>query len=233
MEDHKTNRRRTCRADTALILTTLLSSCVLHSEPTNKTVQYAEEPCFLCEQSWAQPEQPSTEPVFVVRSRNVLIVGDSEACAVGNVAQRTSDEVGWGHVIDTSCKSGSTIQDWSGNRIDTTLKNHDRSDAVIVFLGGNNVHNENTAGAETIVQKITAHRSSCVWVGNARLFDKTWRINSSLKEVVEASGCRYLDSELLNLKLVDKMHPDVESAKLWFKSAIALVPVLYEELEVR
>lgn len=216
-----------------MILTALLASCVLHSEPTNRAPQYAEEPCFPCEQGWAQLEQPSVEPVLAVRPRNVLIVGDSEACAVGNVAQRTSDEIGWGHVIDTSCKSGSTIQDWSGNRIDAALKDHSRADVVIVFLGGNNVHNENTNGAETIIEKITARRSACVWVGNAKLFEKTWRINSSLKEVVEASGCRYLDSELLNLKLVDKMHPDVESAKLWFKSAIALVPVLYEELEVR
>ncbi len=233
MEDYKAHQRRACRVGSALILGTLLASCVLHSEPTNKVPQFEPEPCFPCEQNWAQPEQPTSEPVFVVRPRNVLVVGDSEACAVGNVAQRTSDESGWGHVIDTSCKSGSTIQDWSGNRIDAVLKTHARADAVIVFLGGNNVHNENIAGVETIIEKIKSHRLSCVWVGNARLFEKTWRINSLLKEVVEASGCRYLDSELLNLKLIDKMHPDVESAKLWFKSAIALVPVLYEELEVR
>jgi hypothetical protein len=200
-----------------------MASCVIHRDEPDKPAQQHDP--LVEEPSWARPnehETPPIEPLFIEVPRNILIIGDSEACAVGAVVHEFTH-----HTLKCSCSSGTTIQDWAGMKVNRVLRDVDDVDVVIVFLGGNNIINENVVGVQTIIDKIGTR--DCVWVGNAALFGKTWNVNQLMKDSV-GTQCSYLDSEKLQLKLPDKMHPDRASARLWLQAAIDLVPKVYKEV---
>jgi len=203
----------------------LLSSCVLHRELPKPVEVREPEPIEL---HWARPnetEAPVEEPTLIAWPRKVLVVGDSEACAVGAIAPEITT-----HAVKVSCSSGTTIQDWTGRKLTSAIASAPGSDVVIVFLGGNNIVNEDVDGIDQIIDAIWKHGADCVWVSNAALFDKKWRINELMKAHV-GERCKYLDSEELPLNLPDKLHPDRASARLWLNAALELMPKIYKEVK--
>ncbi len=167
--------------------------------------------------------------------RHVLIVGDSEACAVGLVAKEISKEEAdlnqrLPDVVDVVCKGGTTIQYWSSlPRINATLDQHPKTDMVLVFLGTNHYWQKSVPSPKNILDQIENRGHMCIWVGNVAVKGKKWPINAMLKEAATKDNvCSYFDSESFDMILWDGYHPDKTNAKKWLKAVWSMIPLKYE-----
>lgn len=179
-----------------------------------------------------KPEPIDDESLAIVE-RRVLIVGDSEACAVGpyarHAADRVNDLIGLPHdIIDVECKPSTTVQYWgSKGHLDAALKRHPLTDVVIVFLGTNHVRNVLVPPVNTIINLIKEHGAKCVWVGNTAVEGKRWPMNGIMKKEV-STGCNYFDTEAADVTLFDGVHPDANASIAWLKAIWITVPVKFE-----
>jgi len=174
----------------------------------------------------ANVSQPVSSPPAATsaekqRPRNVLIVGDSEACAVGAVASDVANEQVPPDNVNVSCKAGSTVQYWSGLHMKHALSLYPASDVVLVFLGTNHYTSRSAPDVKPLLSELAARRLPCVWVGNVAVHGKSWPINALLKAAV-SPPCSYFDSE--RVKLQDGVHPDRTNAKLWLRQVWAAIP---------
>jgi len=144
--------------------------------------------------------------------QKILIVGDSEACAMkfGAVkAVRTSEEK-----VDIDCVGGTRVGWWSNGRMKQALSK-EKYDVVIVFLGTNDYGMK--PDPSKVVQDITDSGAACVWVGPPLVRGKRSATNEHLKANV--SPCLYLDSQALGVPLADGVHPTGAGAVKWLKKA--------------
>jgi len=155
------------------------------------------------------------------RNRHVLIVGDSEACAVAPyakpVAWQTNDAAHEPHDdIEIDCKPGTVVQYWGGQgNLRAALERHARPDVVVVFLGTNH-YREATAAPPVmpILDIISEQGARCVWIGNTAVHGKKWPINRLLSAAVQPT-CEYFDTEAAGIELIDGVHPTKQGAVKW------------------
>jgi len=178
------------------------------------------------------PAQVVDAAAPVARSRHVLVIGDSEACAVKPYIKKAAAEAcnGLGvptDVIDVDCKGGTTVQYWGAQgHFRGSLEGHGRPDAVVVFLGTNHYWQTTAPPVETITS-LLPDSSDCVWVGNTAVKGKRWRINSLMRDAV-SPRCTYFDTEAANIELPDGVHPSGAAAIRWVKAIWPLIPPRYE-----
>lgn len=166
------------------------------------------------------------------RARNVLIVGDSEACAVSyyvketvkalnDAAQEPRDSV------DVVCKGGTVVQYWGGGgHFREALSSHPKTDSVLVFLGTNHYGSTATPPVKPMLDLVTDHKLDCLWVGNTAVKGKHWPINDIMRDAVSPT-CSYFDSEAASISLADGVHPTKEGAIRWIKLVWPLIPPKY------
>lgn len=155
------------------------------------------------------------------RPRRVLVVGDSEACAVAAYVSAAARD--HGDVAFVECKASTTIQYWSTDRLIAALDSHPNIDSVIVFLGTNHYLDRVAPPVKHILDVIEARRLKCVWVGNTAVGGRSHRINDLLHDAV-TPVCRYFDAEAFDLKLYDGVHPTRGSAERWIKGIWSVLP---------
>jgi len=185
-------------------------------------------PAHVDEPHAADPLVPAVVRLAV--PRDVLVVGDSEACAVGAVAratvQRLNDELVVPHdVVHVECRVGSTVQLWSSGLLRQALARHPSAEVVVVFLGTNHYGALRAPPVDDLLLQLGDR--PCTWVGNVAVHGRAWPINAMLRRAV-GDRCTYVDSEALALRLPDGVHPDRASAIAWLRAAWSTVPQRYE-----
>lgn len=192
------------------------------SEPTIVDAAVVEKP-IIEEQ---QQTEPVVEPPKVVAKRVILIIGDSEACAIASSVKKAklpTDDV---HV---DCKGGTVVQYWgAGGNFRAALTRHPKPDVVLVFLGTNHYWQKKTPPVESILSIIRDRGFQCVWVGPTAVHNKTWEMNGLIRDAVTPT-CDFFDTEAAHIPLYDGVHPDEPAALLWLQKVWPLIPMKYEE----
>lgn len=174
--------------------------------------------------------EPPPSPPPRRSPRNVLIVGDSEACAVGTVAKEVAKEQSPPDSVSVECKGGTVIQYWAGGmHFQYALAAHPKADTVLVFLGTNHYWQKSVPSPKVILDQVAARGLTCVWVGNVAVKGRTWPINGMLRDAVTPT-CGYFDAEKVQMQLWDGYHPDRANARLWLREVWAAIPPKYEEI---
>jgi lysophospholipase L1-like esterase len=173
---------------------------------------------------------PPVKPTF---PRNVLIIGDSEACAVSSVSAEVAAEYARDNVqpldkVRTVCKSGSRVDYWAFGRFLSALNDDQETDNVIVFLGGNHIDQTKAPNISVMLDIVSKKNVGCFWAGNALLHGKTWKMNDLMREAVTPT-CDYVDLEKIVVTLSDGLHPDRTGAKLWLQTIWFLLPLKHEK----
>lgn len=185
-----------------------------------------------------EPPVIKVPPTILVErkvSRRILVIGDSEACAVNLYIRKTVKEINEAagdplDVVDVVCKGGTVVQYWGEQgHFREALKKHPNPDAVVIFLGTNHYWQGITRPpVETLLDQIQ-EPTSCVWVGNTAVKGKRWQINKTLREAVQPR-CSYFDTEAAGIELPDGVHPSGAGAIKWLKGIWPLIPPKYEEV---
>lgn len=179
--------------------------------------------------------QPSAAPIVDAESapppkaasRHILIVGDSEACAVASQVKNAKLPT---DTVDVDCKGGTVVQYWAaGGHFRSALARHPHPDAVLIFLGTNHYWNQNdTPDVKPILDLVQEQGLSCVWVGNTAVKGKHWNINNLLRAAV-TPACSYFDTEAADIPLADGVHPGPAAALKWLNAVWPMIPMKYEE----
>lgn len=186
------------------------------------------------------PSAAPSAPVVDVKTiklmpRRVLIVGDSEACAVGfiakNTVQKINDEANQPRdIVSTVCKSSTVTSYWGeqGHLREAILR-YPNPDVIIVFLGTNHYWQvSKSPDVSKILKEISDAHAHCVWVGNVAVKGKTWPINKLLHDAV-SHQCIYFDTEAADIPLADGIHPNNAGSIKWLRLIWPVVPLKYEE----
>ena len=176
---------------------------------------------------------PVTPPKRLV-GRKVLIVGDSEACAVSSyinlkktVKQINDDASQPYDTVNVDCKGGTVVQYWgAGGHLRQALARYPKPDAVLVFLGTNHYWQSTTPPTNTVTDLLKD--TNCVWVGNTAVHGKRWKINDLIRDAVTPQ-CKYFDTEAADIPLADGAHPTPAGATKWVKAVWSEIPLKYEE----
>lgn len=176
---------------------------------------------------------PAPEPVETTKTikqpvrlaRHVLVVGDSEACAVSThvagVARSAGDDA------DFACKSSTTVQYWSAGPLARALDARPHVDTVVVFLGTNHYLDAVAPPVGPILEEFRSRGLTCVWVGNTPVMGKPRKVNGLLRDAVSGS-CTYFDTEAFGPVLRDGVHPTPASARLWLDAVWRVIPQKFE-----
>lgn len=159
-------------------------------------------------------------------SRKILIIGDSEACAVQwqvkNAKLPTDD-------VSVECKGGTVVQYWgAGGNMKRALDKHPGTDVVVIFLGTNHYGQTVTPPVAPILDLVKSRGLKCVWVGNTAVNGRKWKINDLLRSAVTPT-CSYFDTEAAAIPLPDGVHPDGTGALKWLRLVWPTIPMKYEE----
>ncbi len=212
------------------LLALFMVSCASRTTPVVTSSKVPIQPTFLAQPSpttvpvSVETEKPKVEPLArKIARRRILLVGDSEACAVApqvkNVKLPTD-------TVDVSCEGGTVIQQWGfGGKFKAALSRHPKPDAVLIFLGTNHYWQKKVPPVDQILSQIKD--SNCVWVGNTAVHGKSWEINGLIRDAV-SSRCDYFDTEAANIPLWDGVHPDATGALLWLQKVWPTIPLKYE-----
>lgn len=166
------------------------------------------------------------EPVPV--TRHVLVVGDSEACAVSSYVKATAQTAG--DTADVACKESTTVQNWGTGRLRTALDAHPRTSSVVIFLGTNHYLDSTAPPVGPILDLIAARGLDCVWVGNTAVMGKARKINDLMRAVVTPT-CTYFDTEAFGVELRDGIHPTSAAARSWIRAVWSTIPMRYNNDE--
>lgn len=170
-------------------------------------------------------EGPPVEPKQPQRvSRHVLVVGDSEACAVSGYAKETAEAAG--DTVDVVCKGSTTVQDWSGARLTGALSSHPSATSIVVFLGTNHYLDAKAPPVGPILDMVNARGLDCVWVGNTPVMGKARKINGLMRAAV-SSTCTYFDTEAFGVELRDGIHPTPAAARRWIQAVWSTIPARF------
>lgn len=151
-----------------------------------------------------------------------MIVGDSEACAMMDVADDVSKErsrLGMpSDELHFRCLVGSHIQYWAAGHLISATATVKDLDRVVVVLGGNHVGLP-LPDMKPIIAQLTALTFPCTWAGNAAVLGKRWETDDLLRAAV-SSTCDYYSLQDHPVKLPDGMHPDAAGARLWLNDIL-------------
>lgn len=151
---------------------------------------------------------------------NVLIIGDSEACAVGRIAQEAIVAVDLGMHATVNCRTGSHIQDWSPQVIDSIIRGD--HDAIMVFLGTNHHDQVELPDVQPLLDVIERRGIACVWAGSVPIGGHGWYVNELLRDAIVPT-CGYVDLESIVVELPDGLHPTPTGAREWLNVAMDTV----------
>jgi len=179
---------------------------------------------------------PTMEIVTPRQPRHVLIVGDSEACAVSSyinlkklVATINDEDKAPHDVVDVECKGGTVVQYWgAGGHMKLALQHHPKPDDVIVFLGTNHYWQKAAPPTSTVTDLLKD--THCIWVGNTAVHGHNWAINGLIRDSV-INQCTYFDTEAANIELADGVHPTPAGAVKWVRLVWKEIPPKYEEAD--
>ena len=185
----------------------------------------------------AAPEPVDAAPRTHLVGRHVLVVGDSEACAVGSyinlkktVAAINAEAGQPTDSVEVDCKGGTVVPYWgSGGNFRAALGRHPTADTVLVFLGTNHYWNQkDTPNVAPILDLVRERKLSCVWVGNTAVHGHHWNVNNLLREAVTPT-CSYFDTEAADIPLADGVHPSPAGATKWIRLIWPTIPLRHEE----
>lgn len=158
-------------------------------------------------------------------ARHVLVVGDSEACAVSVYAKPVAALAG--DTVGIVCKESTTVQNWSAGRLKAALEAWPDADAIVVFLGTNHYLDAAAPPVRPILALISSRGLSCVWVGNTAVMGKARKINGLMRTAVTPT-CAYFDTEAFGVELRDGVHPTPGAAKRWIQAVWSVIPAKNE-----
>ena len=189
-------------------------------------------------------EQPITEEPkkavdvvihrFHPASRHVLIVGDSEACAVGQYVKQVVKEINQrnGQPLDdvtVSCKVSTTVEYWNRHLQQVLDTQSQAPDYVLVFLGTNHYWQTTVPPVQPIIDMINVGFTNCIWIGNTAVRGKHWKIDGLIRDAV-SPACNYFDTESFGIELADGVHPTKTGALKWIELIWGyMLPLKYEE----
>lgn len=157
-------------------------------------------------------------------TRHVLIVGDSEACAVKPYASAIAMQHSPADIVAVECKVGTRVDYWgTGGHLAEALAAHPDTDTVVVFLGTNHYADRAAPNVKPILDQVKAHSLGCEWVGNTAVRGRSWPINGLLRSAVVPT-CVYFDTEAAHIPLADGVHPTVAGAVTWLKLIWPTIP---------
>ena len=160
----------------------------------------------------AAPEAEQVEAAPVVpQHQNILLIGDSEVQYADWFFKplRKPNET-----VFFDSKPGTTIGWWNFGIFHREMSKYPNVDVVIVFLGTNNFNFKYLQPYQSILDEIKARKVKCIWVGPTAVYGKKHVINSLIKEAVSGT-CTYVDTEELDIPLVDGVHPTQPGAVKW------------------
>lgn len=163
----------------------------------------------------------NSDTTHALHSRNILIVGDSEACAVGVVAKSVAKEYGLSDKVNVECKTGTTINYWTNGNFDRALAKYPNTEIVLVFLGTNHYSSIVPPKTSNLLTNVKNRNLQCIWVGPVAVKGQVWPINDFLSQSVSET-CTYFDSS--DIELRDGVHPTTDSAKKWLNQIWNLIP---------
>lgn len=214
------------RALAAIALTTLaVLTCQPALEPGLST---DDAPHTVVPVTTSTPVIPGDTPVRVQSPRQVLVVGDSEACAVSAYVRLVARDAG--DAADVECRSSTTVQYWSSGRLARELDARPHVDTVVVFLGTNHYLDTSLPPVMPMLQQLESRGLTCVWVGNTLVKGRHRKINLLLREAVSPT-CTYFDTEAFGVELRDGVHPTPAAAERWIRAVWSTIPVRYEDVE--
>lgn len=166
------------------------------------------------------PAEPTPVPV----TRHVLVVGDSEACAVSSYVKATASAAG--DTVSVTCKESTTVQNWSAGRLKAALDAQAGVSSVVVFLGTNHYLDAVAPPVGPILDLIAERGLDCVWVGNTAVMGKARKINGLMRAAVTPT-CTYFDTEAFGVELRDGVHPTPAAAKRWIQAVWLTIPARF------
>jgi hypothetical protein len=144
---------------------------------------------------------------------HILVIGDSEAAHVSHFYDYVIQPR---EVVNSDFKGGTVIQQWFGERLDKALTKYPETDTVVIFLGTNNAGRKDELDVSPILDKVKDKK--CIWAGPVAVNGHKQVFNQLLKNfILSHSKCKYIDSELLPIKLADGYHPEPQSSIIWLK----------------
>jgi hypothetical protein len=179
----------------------------------------------------ATRDTKATESEIIVTAyksvpRHILLVGDSEA---GRVSWRVKDVKESDDVVHVVYKGGTTIQQWgAGGLFNAALTKYPSDDTVVIFLGTNDYSKTTTPDVAPILRQVTAAHMNCVWVGPTSVHEKSWSVNDLIEAAV-SSTCTYFNTEKMDIKLEDHVHPNYDNAGKWLGMVWLMIPPKFEE----
>lgn len=214
----------------ACALALVLAACRVPSEPSSEPVFEPSTTNMSTALSVTTSVNVSSleSPEPQVLSRYVLIVGDSQACAVSSHMKEMADSSG--DKADIVCKPSTTVQYWTSDRLNNELERRANVDTLVVFLGTNHYLDVSTPPVGSILDVVRSRHLTCVWVGNTAVRGKHRQINSLLHDAVTPT-CSYFDTEAYNLRLRDGVHPTFDSARRWAQAVWNSIPVRYDDVK--
>lgn len=158
--------------------------------------------------------------------RRILIIGDSEACAVAPQVKKAKLPT---DTVDVECKGGTVVQYWGAQgHFKAALAKHPKPDVVVIFLGTNHYWQKETPPVAPVLDLVRENGLKCVWVGNTAVKGKKWAINGLIREAVTPT-CDYFDTEEADIPLWDGVHPDPTAALKWLQAVWPTIPLKYED----
>lgn len=214
-----------------------LTACV-HREPNGGPVSIPTTPVVtehavvdttaIVEEPVIEKQTPENLPSKpkVIAKRTILIIGDSEACAVAPEVKKAKLPT---DTVYVDCKGGTVVQYWgSGGNFKAALSRHPKPDVVLVFLGTNHYWQKTTPPVETVLKTIRERGFKCVWVGPTAVHNQHWPMNDLIRDAVQPT-CDYFDTETASIKLHDGVHPYGAAALDWLQKIWPMIPMKYEE----
>lgn len=178
-------------------------------------------------------DEDFSDDVTPAAGDRVLVVGDSEACAVGAFAddKEWRAKAGLGSpddVVGVWCKVSTTVDYWGAQGHMREAVDEFRPNVALVFLGTNHYGAKKAPDVAPILDLIREHDLRCVWAGNTAVHGKRWAVNGLLREAVTPT-CSYFDTEAAGIQLRDGVHPGPSEAQRWLKDVWRTIPPKDEE----
>lgn len=158
----------------------------------------------------AQVEPVDAAPI-TPKNQNILLIGDSE---VQYAYWFFKPFKNLNETVFFDSKPGTGIGWWNAGMFHKEIDKYPNVDIVIIFLGTNNVNLKYFQPYQNILDEIKVRNVKCIWVGPTAVYNKKHHMNQLIKQAVEQT-CTYVDTELLDIPLVDGVHPTSEGAVKW------------------
>jgi len=158
----------------------------------------------------AEAEQVEAAPI-VPKHQNILIIGDSEVQYADWFFKPFKNP---NETVFFDSKPGTGIGWWNAGIFHREMNKFPNVDIVIIFLGTNNVNFKYLEPYQNILDEVKARNVKCIWVGPTAVYNKQHVINSLIRDAVSGT-CTYVDTEALDIPLVDKVHPTQPGAIKW------------------